>query len=380
MRVVYRLGNLSDIKKKEVQVITHQCSFNSTDFPPKEFPYADFYTDGLKRIPGNIRVKGGGKNTYICGMFAQKYTGKSNLDDDTLEKRVVWFGKCLNKISAIRNLKSIAFSNQIGEENWHLYKKIIEEWAGTLDPNICVYVYISDTYHNKTIIEYTNNNIPIGWEDFFKAVQDGKMLEDVSKEVLKLRGKIAIFPPLHQIYSAFDFCAPEEVKVILIGQDPYFNAGEAMGLCFSVPRDVRTPSSLINIYKELESDLKIPIANHGDLTSWGSQGVFMINTSLTVPEGRDNVGKHVKHWSYFMQYLFRYLNGKIKDGAVVIMWGEKAKAFRKYFSPDKFKFIESAHPSGLSANRGFFGSRPFSKTNEYLEKMGKDPIDWEIPN
>ena len=183
-----------------------------------------------------------------------------------------------------------------------------------------------------------------------------------------------IFPPLDQIFTAFQRCSFTQTKVVIIGQDPYHGLGQAQGLSFSVPPTFPLPPSLLNIYKELYEDLKIFRMN-GDLRSWADQGVLLLNAVLTVRSGEAN--SHSKQgWEEFTQEVIRTLNDE-KQNVVFVFWGAYAQKLSKLIDPQRHFIIEAAHPSPLSANRGgFFKTRPFSKINEYLVGSGQIPIEW----
>lgn len=185
-----------------------------------------------------------------------------------------------------------------------------------------------------------------------------------------------IFPPHNHILHAFNFCDYEDIKVVIIGQDPYHELHQANGLAFSVNKGVRIPPSLVNIYKEAHSDVGIDIPNHGDLTSWAKQGVLLLNTVLTVQEGCANSHKG-KGWEIFTDHVIEEMNKREKP-LVFILWGRQAANKASMIDTTKHCVITSAHPSPLSAHRGFFGSRPFSRTNEFLVSQGIEPIDWRI--
>jgi len=190
----------------------------------------------------------------------------------------------------------------------------------------------------------------------------------------KAAGK-AIYPPGSLIFNAFDSTPFDQVKVVILGQDPYHNPGEAMGLSFSVPKGVRTPPSLKNIYKELHNDLGIPIPDHGDLSAWAAQGVFLLNAMLTVE--RKKAGSHSKAgWQDFTDAVIRKLS-EGKEHLVFMLWGNFAKRKNVLIDAGKHLILEAAHPSPL-AGGAFFGSRPFSKANKYLEEHGKKKIDWRL--
>jgi uracil-DNA glycosylase len=183
-----------------------------------------------------------------------------------------------------------------------------------------------------------------------------------------------IFPPLDQIFTAFQRCSFTQTKVVIIGQDPYHGLGQAQGLSFSVPPSFPLPPSLRNIYKELYEDLKIFRLN-GDLRSWADQGVLLLNAVLTVRSGEAN--SHSKQgWEEFTQEVIRTLNDE-KQNVVFVFWGSYAQKLSKLIDPQRHYIIVSAHPSPLSANRGgFFGTKPFSKINDYLVGSGQSPIEW----
>ncbi|MCB9081159.1 MAG: uracil-DNA glycosylase [Lewinellaceae bacterium] len=191
----------------------------------------------------------------------------------------------------------------------------------------------------------------------------------------KEAGKV-IYPPGSLIFNAFNLTPFEKVKVVILGQDPYHNPGEAMGLCFSVPHGIRIPPSLKNIYKEMASDLNIPIANHGDLTHWAQQGVFLLNAMLTVE--KNQAGSHQKlGWQTFTDAVISRLSAE-RSGLVFLLWGGFARKKKELIDPKKHLILEAAHPSPL-AGGAFFGCRHFSQTNDYLVSQGQQPIDWALP-
>lgn len=192
----------------------------------------------------------------------------------------------------------------------------------------------------------------------------------------KRAGK-AVYPQTAQWFAAFDNTPFDRVKVVILGQDPYHGPGQAHGLCFSVPSGVPLPPSLINIFKELESDLGIAPAGYGCLDHWAQQGVLLLNATLTVVQGQ--AGSHQNRgWEAFTDRAIAVLNEQ-REGLVFILWGSYAQKKGAFIDASKHLVIRSPHPSPLSAHRGFFGSRPFSKTNEYLESRGFAPIDWQLP-
>lgn len=187
-----------------------------------------------------------------------------------------------------------------------------------------------------------------------------------------------IYPPADDIFNAFHFTPLEEVKVVILGQDPYHEPGQAHGLCFSVKPHVPIPPSLLNIYKELEDDLGCYIPNNGYLEKWTRQGVLMLNTVLTVRAHQANSHKELG-WEKFTDAAIRVLADQDRP-MVFVLWGKPAQKKKEMIYNPKHLVIQSAHPSPLSAYRGFFGSRPFSQINAYLEKNGLAPVDWQIEN
>ncbi len=187
-----------------------------------------------------------------------------------------------------------------------------------------------------------------------------------------------IFPPSNEVFSAFELTPLADVKVVILGQDPYHNVGQAHGLCFSVKPDVEIPPSLVNIYKELHDDLGCYIPNNGYLVKWAKQGVLMLNTVLTVRAHQANSHRGIG-WEEFTNAAIRVLNKQDRP-IVFILWGSPAQRKKEMLNNPKHLILEAPHPSPLSAYRGFFGSKPFSQTNAFLEKNGLTPIDWQIEN
>lgn len=185
-----------------------------------------------------------------------------------------------------------------------------------------------------------------------------------------------IFPASDDIFNAFDFTPLSQVKVVILGQDPYHNVGQAHGLCFSVKPDVAIPPSLVNIYKELQEDLGCRIPNNGCLVKWAKQGVLLLNTVLTVRAHQANSHRGIG-WEEFTDAAIRVLND-VDRPLVFILWGRPARMKKAMLTNPAHLILEAAHPSPLSAYNGFFGSRPFSQTNAFLEAHGIEPIDWQI--
>jgi uracil-DNA glycosylase len=190
------------------------------------------------------------------------------------------------------------------------------------------------------------------------------------------KAKKLIYPPGSLIFNAFELTPFTQTRVVILGQDPYINPGQAHGLCFSVPFGTPPPPSLLNIYKELESDLGILPPNHGNLEKWAKQGVFLLNAILTVEAGRS--GSHQgKGWEEFTNAVIQKLN-ELRSNIVFLLWGNYAQEKGKWIDTQKHLVLKAAHPSPLSAGKGFFGCKHFSKTNEYLKQNGLEPIDWSL--
>lgn len=182
-----------------------------------------------------------------------------------------------------------------------------------------------------------------------------------------------VFPEPKNIFNAFNLCPLPDVKVVIIGQDPYHEPGQAHGLCFSVLPPTPVPPSLVNIYREIESDLGWPSATHGDLTAWARQGVLLLNSTLTVAAHR--AASHAGHgWEQFTDAVIRAVAHR--DNIVYMLWGASAQRKAEFVDPARNLILKSAHPSPLSAYRGFFGNHHFSRANQYLIQHGKTPIEW----
>ena len=221
------------------------------------------------------------------------------------------------------------------------------------------------------------NNLPERWSEVvgeeFKKDYFQKLREFLIEEY---RTK-TIFPEYGDIFNALMYTGYDDVKVVIIGQDPYHGPGQAHGLSFSVKPGINTPPSLKNIFKELCSDLDIETPDHGYLVSWAEQGVLLLNTVLTVRQSEAN-SHSGRGWETFTDEVITQLNKREKP-MVFILWGKPAQSKLSLIDTNKHKIITSAHPSPLSARRGFFGSKPFSKTNELLRQLGHVEIDWVLP-
>ena len=202
--------------------------------------------------------------------------------------------------------------------------------------------------------------------------------KDLYRFVLQEYRTAQVFPPAEDVFNAFHLTPLGQVKVVIIGQDPYHNVGQAHGLCFSVKPEVEIPPSLVNIYKELEDDLGCTIPNNGYLVKWAKQGVLMLNTVLTVRAHQANSHRG-KGWEQFTDAAIRALNEQDRP-IVFLLWGGPAGQKASMLNNPKHLVLKAPHPSPLSAYRGFFGCRHFSKTNAFLEASGIQPIDWQIEN
>ena len=186
-----------------------------------------------------------------------------------------------------------------------------------------------------------------------------------------------IYPPQSQWFAALNSTAFDQVKVVILGQDPYHGPGQAHGLCFSVLPNVKVPPSLANIYKELKSDLGIEPPDHGCLTSWAEQGVLLLNATLTVEQGQ--AGSHQgKGWETFTDRIINKINDQ-RQGVIFMLWGSYAQKKASMIDAERHLVLQSVHPSPLSAYRGFFGCGHFSQANHYLKSQGLEPIDWQLP-
>jgi len=237
-----------------------------------------------------------------------------------------------------------------------------------------------DSQNDKKISPYENleDLIPECWNNIMKGEYEKSYFKLLKQKLLEEeKNNINIYPPINNIFRVFDICKPENIRVVICGQDPYHRKGQAEGFSFSVPNGVRIPSSLINIYKELSTDIEnFKIPKHGNLIKWVEQGVFLLNSSLTVAEG--NPGSHLKSgWQKFTTAVLKYINENCKN-VVFMLWGNFAKEKCNFVDTNKHYILKAAHPSGLSANRGFYGCKHFSKCNEYLKSKNLIEINWQI--
>ncbi|WFB45077.1 uracil-DNA glycosylase [Clostridium perfringens] len=216
------------------------------------------------------------------------------------------------------------------------------------------------------------------WDDLLKDEFEKEYYLNLRKFLIDEYKTQKIHPSMYDIFNALKFTPYKDVKVVILGQDPYHGPNQAHGFSFSVKPGVQTPPSLRNMFKELNSDLGCYIPNNGFLESWAKQGILLLNTVLTVREGQANSHKG-KGWEIFTDRVIELLN-KREEPIVFILWGRNAISKETLITNPIHKIIKSVHPSPLSATRGFFGSKPFSKTNNFLVSINKEPIDWQIPN
>ncbi len=222
----------------------------------------------------------------------------------------------------------------------------------------------------KKLIQDINND----WNNVLTIESQKNYFNSLSNSLEKREKKI--FPPEELIFNIFKTCPIAKIKVVILGQDPYHGEGQANGFSFSVNKGIKTPPSLKNIYKELNNDLSIPIPNHGDLSSWVEQGVFLLNAGLTVDANEAN--SHLKlGWQTFTDNIIKHISSETKN-TVFILWGGFARKKKLMIDHSKHLIIESAHPSPLSAYNGFWDSKPFSKTNDYQLSKGLEQVNWII--
>jgi uracil-DNA glycosylase len=216
------------------------------------------------------------------------------------------------------------------------------------------------------------------WQQVLAAEFEQPYFQKLQDFTIAERQAHTIFPPAADVFSAFELTPYENVKVLILGQDPYHDDNQAHGLCFSVKPGIKTPPSLVNIYKELHTDIGLEIPQHGYLVNWAEQGILMLNAVLTVRAHTPNSHKD-KGWETFTDAVIRKVSDKT-DPVVFVLWGAYAQKKLKLIDTTKHSVIQSAHPSPLSARNGFFGSKPFSAINTALESCRQPPINWQLPN
>ena len=241
---------------------------------------------------------------------------------------------------------------------------------------------ISRSYSGEEeVLNSTSDSIQL--EPSWKAHLAGEFEQPYMKDLRAFlkqeyaKGKV-IYPAKNEYFSAFNLTPLDNVKVVILGQDPYHGPNQAHGLCFSVKPGIKTPPSLVNIYKELQSDLGVQRQSHGYLTSWAEQGVLLLNSVMTVEKGQAASHRN-RGWEKFTDKVIEVVNNREKP-AVFILWGSYAQKKAAFVDRNRHLVLEGPHPSPLSAHRGFFGCRHFSKANDFLISNRQSPIDWELPD
>lgn len=226
-------------------------------------------------------------------------------------------------------------------------------------------------------MEKINPLIHPSWKEMLIKEFESPYFSNLKDFLVEEKKEHLIFPPGKLIFNAFDQTPFDKVKVVILGQDPYHGTGQAHGLCFSVPYGIDPPPSLVNIFKEINSDLGIPVPKHGNLESWAIQGVLLLNATLTVR--KDQAGSHQgKGWEQFTDSVIKKISDN-KKGVVFLLWGKYAQAKENLIDNSKHYVLKAPHPSPFSVYSGFFGCRHFSKTNEILIQQELIPINWELP-
>jgi uracil-DNA glycosylase len=214
------------------------------------------------------------------------------------------------------------------------------------------------------------------WKEALKEEFDSEYFKNLKKFLVEEKSKYKIFPPGAKIFEAFNLCPLDKTKVVIIGQDPYHGVNQAHGLCFSVQNGIKPPPSLVNIFKEYNTDLNLPIPQSGELTTWAKQGVLMLNATLTVRAHQAN-SHSGKGWENFTDAAIKSVSDK-RAHCVFILWGSYAQKKASLIDNSKHLIIKAPHPSPLSSYRGFFGSKPFSKSNDWLKAHNMEPINWRL--
>lgn len=212
------------------------------------------------------------------------------------------------------------------------------------------------------------------WDELLEKEFNSEQYLNLREFLKSEYSKYTVYPSMYDIFNSMKMTAFDDIKVVIIGQDPYHEEGQAMGLSFSVPKGIEIPPSLKNIYKEISSETGFAMPNHGDLTGWATQGVLLLNTVLTVRKGQANSHKN-KGWEAFTDGIIKKISEK-KKNVVFLLWGANARSKKALIDTKKHLVLETVHPSPLSAYNGFFGSGHFVKTNEYLKANGQQIIDW----
>ena len=214
------------------------------------------------------------------------------------------------------------------------------------------------------------------WTEIIRVEAEKDYFKQIIATVQEDSKTCEVYPPRKDIFNAFKYCPFNQTKILILGQDPYHSLGEAHGLSFSVPKGIAIPPSLQNIFKELKADVGIDPPNHGCLIDWAKQGVLLLNSFLTVKKNQPGSHKNIG-WQIFTNHIISLLNEK-EDPVAFILWGSFARSKKSFISHQRHLILESVHPSPLSSWNGFFGSKPFSKANQWLDESGLTPIDWTI--
>ena len=237
-------------------------------------------------------------------------------------------------------------------------------------------MFVGKNFKNKMSTETIQPRIETSWKNALSAEFNAPYFASLKEFLIEERKKNIVFPPGKQMFAAFDAVKFEDVKVVIMGQDPYHGEGQANGMCFSVTSGTKLPPSLQNIYKEIKADLQVEMGKNGDLTSWAKQGVLLLNATLTV-RAASPASHQGKGWEQFTDAAIRLLSEK-REGLVFLLWGRPAQLKEKLIDTSKHIVLKAAHPSPLSAYNGFFGCKHFSGTNKILIDKGKTPINWQI--
>jgi uracil-DNA glycosylase len=226
------------------------------------------------------------------------------------------------------------------------------------------------------MMQQVNPQIEQSWKEVLQSEFEKSYFASLKSFLLDEKKRYTIYPAGKEIFNAFNTTPFDKVKVVILGQDPYHGPGQAHGLCFSVPQGIAKPPSLVNIFNELKNDLGVPVPPHGNLNKWAMQGVLLLNATLTVRANQ--AGSHQKKgWETFTNKVIEILSDKL-NSLVFILWGNYAQAKADMIDQSKHFILKAVHPSPLSASRGFFGCKHFSKTNSFLTNNGIAPIDWEL--
>lgn len=296
-----------------------------------------------------------------------------------LESSTEGWKASLTKISTnIKNITSIVLDEQFGTCECMIHEIVLDSITYLkevcFNPEIIILEKkkIPENYGEISFFNYTYTHIPSGWEKFFE--ENRMVIEDISEDIGKCSA--VMYPPLKLVYNAFNLCKPKDIKVILIGLDPYpHNPREAMGIAFSVPAGIKIPSSLRNIFGALKREgYKISDSTCGDLTKWVKRGVFLINTALTVEMKKP--GSHSKIWKSFTTRLIMWLNENT-EGIVWALWGNAAQSYQKFITTSKHKIVVNVHPSGFNTSK-WNQSTPFSNIDNAIKCLGKPPIKWNL--